>query len=186
MQMESTKRLFTVEEYYDMAKAGILGREDRVELIDGEIFEMSPLGIKHVACVNRANRLFVTAFLDRAVVNIQHPAQLSNKTEPQPDVALLKFRADDYAGKKVVADDVLLIVEVSDTTLRFDRNVKLPRYALAGIPEVWIENLEDDELLVYRDPTGNTYGTALSLHRGDSVFVTTFPDVVFKVDELLC
>src|SRR5438067_8717714 len=132
MQIEATKKLFTVDEYYGMAEAGILGPEDRVELIDGEIFQMSPLGNRHVGCVNRGNRLFLTAFLGRAVVSTQHPVQLNNYTEPEPDLALLKFLSDDYSGKKVRAEDVLLIVEVSDTTLRFDRNVKMPRYALAG------------------------------------------------------
>jgi Uma2 family endonuclease len=185
MHIESTKKLFTVDEYYSMAEAGILGPEDRVELIAGEIFQMSPLGNRHVGCVNRGNRLFITAFVGRAVVNIQNPVQLNNNTEPEPDIALLKFRSDDYAGKKVRAEDVLLIVEVSDTTLRFDRNVKLPLYALAGIPETWIENLENDELLVYRDPEGNGYRTAFTLHRGDSVSIAGFPDVVFKVDDLL-
>jgi Uma2 family endonuclease len=185
MQMESTKKLFTVEEYYGMAEAGILGPEDRVELIEGEIFQMIPLGNRHVGCVNRGNRLFTTAFLGKAVVNVQHPVQLNDYTEPEPDLALLKFRTDDYSGKKVRAEDVLLIVEVSDTTLRFDRKVKMPLYAAAGIPEMWIENLEGDELLVYRDPEGSSYRTILTLHRGDSVSITAFPDVVFKVGDLL-
>jgi Uma2 family endonuclease len=100
-------------------------------------------------------------------------------------VTLLRFRQDDYSGKKVLAEDAVLLLEVSDTTLRYDRNVKLPRYAKAGIPEVWIENLEDNELLVYRNPLGNTYQTALTLHRGDSISALAFPDAVFAVDELL-
>ena len=185
MQIEATKKLFTVEEYYALAKAGILGPEDRVELIDGEIFQMSPIGNRHLGCVNRANRLFVTSFMGRAVVSCQHPVQLSNYTEPEPDIALLRFRTDDYTGKKPMPEDAVLILEVSDTTLGFDRKVKLPRYALAGIPEVWIENLNDDELLVYRDPDGSVYRTTHILHRGDIVSVTAFPDVVFKVDDLL-
>jgi Uma2 family endonuclease len=185
MRIEATRKLFTVEEYYGMAAAGILQPGERVELIEGEIFQMSPIGNRHVGCVIRATRLFLTALMGRAVVSGQHPVQLSNYTEPQPDLSLLKFRTDDYSGKKVVAEDVLLILEVSDTTLRFDRNVKLPRYAAAGISEVWIENLEADELLVYRDPDGEHYRTALTLHRGDSVSVLAFPDAVFSVDELL-
>jgi Uma2 family endonuclease len=185
MRIEATKKLFTVEEFYGMAEAGILRYGERVELIDGEIFQMSAIGNRHLGCVNRANRLFVAAFTGRAVVSIHHPVQLTGNTEPQPDVTLLKFRQDDYSGKKPFAEDVVLLVEVSNTTLRYDRNVKVPRYAKAGIPEVWIENLEGNELLVYRNPLGNTYQTLLTLHRGDSISVLAFPDAVFTVDELL-
>jgi len=116
---------------------------------------------------------------------VQHPLQLSNYTEPEPDVVLLKFRADFYTNKKVWAEDALLVVEVSDTTLRYDRNVKLPRYALARIPEVWIENLTSDELLIFRDPINGAYSTTLVLRRGDSVAPLAFPESVFKVDDLL-
>jgi len=185
MQIETTKKLFTIDEYYGMAKAGILRPGERVELIDGEIFQMTPIENRHLGCVNRATRLFVAAFLGRAVVSVQHPVQLTNYTEPQPDVAVLKFRTDDYSGKKPEAEDTILILEVSDTTLRFDRKIKMPRYAAAGISEMWIANLEDNELLVYRDPEGDTFRTALTLHRGDSLSVVAFPDAVFSVDELL-
>ena len=101
MQVETTKRRFTVEEYYRMADAGILGPEDRVELIDGEIVKMSPIGARHLGCVNRANHLFTSAFGNRIVVSIQNPLQLSNYTEPEPDVVLLKPRLDHYAGMPV-------------------------------------------------------------------------------------
>ena len=185
MQVETAKRLFTVDEYYRMAEVGILGPEDRVELIDGEIFEMSPIGSRHLGCVNRANRLFVTEFANKVVVSIQHPLQLSNYTEPEPDIVLLKHRVDDYAGKKPAAEDALLVVEVAETTLKFDRRVKLPRYAKAGIPEVWIENLVDDVLLVYRDPIGNRFATELALRRGESVSPITLPDAIFAIDQLL-
>jgi len=185
MQVETAKRLFTVDEYYRMAEVGILGPEDRVELIDGEIFEMSPIGSRHLGCVIRANRLFFSGCGDRAVVSIQHPLQLSNYTEPEPDVVLLKPRADEYAGKKPAAEDALLVVEVAETTLNFDRRVKLPRYAKAGVPEVWIENLIDDVLLVYRDPVGSKYAAVLILRRGDSISPIAFPDAIFAIDQLL-
>ena len=185
MQLEVTKKRFTVDEYYRMAEAGILGPEDRVELIDGEIIQMSPIGHRHAGSVNRVNHLFVTSFAGRAVVSIQNPIQLNSYTEPEPDVLLLKPRADYYASKKVWAQDALLIVEVADTTLRYDRDIKVPRYAAADVPEVWIENLADDELLVYRDPAGERYIVCITLHRGDSVSPVAFPDTVFKVEELL-
>ena len=185
MQIEATKKLFTVDEYYRMAEVGILKPEDRGELIDGEIIEMSPIGARHLGCVNRANDVLTAAFRGRAVVSPQNPVRLSNYTEPQPDLALLKARADFYAAKKPAAEDALLVLEVSDTTLRYDRNVKLPRYAAAGVLEVWIENLEEDLLLVCRDPSDNSYQTNLTLQRGDSVSVAAFPDVVFKVEDFL-
>ena len=185
MQIETTKKLFTVDEYYRMAEAGILGPEDRVELIDGEIIRMTPIGTRHAARVNRANEMFVAAFKGKAVVSVQNQLQLTNYTEPEPDIVLLKPRTDHYDGKKVRAEDAFLVLEVSDSTLRYDRDIKVPRYAAAGIPEVWIENLDADELLVYRDPVDDKYITVLTLHPGDSVSPVAFPETIFQVGELL-
>jgi len=185
MPVETTKKLFSVDDYYRMLDAGILTPEDRVELIDGEIFEMSPIGSRHLGCVNRATRLFTMAFAKRVVVSVQNPLLLNNYTEPEPDLVLLKPRADEYAAKKPAAADAFLVLEVAETTLGFDRGVKLPRYAKAGVPEVWIENLNEDCLLVYRDSTGAAYSTCLTLHRGESVSVMALPDVAFAVEDLL-
>ena len=185
MQVEVTKKLFTVDEYYQIAEAGILGPEDRVELIDGEIIQMSPIEERHAGNVNRLNHLFVTSFGGRAVVSVQNPIQLNNYTEPEPDILLLKPRADYYASKKVCAQDAFLIVEVADTTLRYDRDIKVPRYAAAGVPEVWIENLSKDELLVYRNPAGQVYEVCLTLLAGDTVAPLAFPDSVFKIEQIL-
>jgi len=185
MQVETTRKLFTVDEYYRMAEVGILRPTDRVELIDGEIFEMSPIGSRHLGCVNRANRLFTSALGNRVVVSIQNPLQLSNYTEPEPDIVLLKPRLDEYAAKKPLAEDALLVVEVAETTFAFDSKVKLPRYAKKGVPEVWIEHLTEDALLVYRNPAGNRYATELALRSRDSVSPIAFPDAVFAIDQLL-
>jgi Uma2 family endonuclease len=185
MQIEATKKLFTVEEYYKMADAGILTAEDRLELIDGEIIEMSPIGTRHLGCVNWANDAFSAAFRGKAVVSIQNPLRLSNYTEPEPDVVLLKPRPDAYRRKRPMAEDALLVVEVADTTLVYDRDVKVPRYATAEIGEVWIEDLVADLLLVFRDPAGGVYKTSLALDRDASVSVQAFPGVIFKVGELL-
>jgi Uma2 family endonuclease len=185
MRIEATKKLFTVDEYYRMAEAGILTREDRVELIDGEIIEMSPIGGRHLGCVNAANSAFNNAFHGKVVVSVQNPLQLSNYTEPEPDLVLLKFRKDSYRGKKPEAADALLVVEVADTTFAYDSRVKLPRYAAAGVPEVWIENLVDDLLMVYRNPEGKSYKTCLRLKTTDSVSVELFPDMVFVVSDFL-
>ena len=185
MPVEVTKKLFTVDEYYRMAETGILGPEDRVELIDGEIIQMSPIGNSHLARVNRANDVFTAAFRGRAVVSVQNPLRLNNYTEPEPDIVLLKPRQDFYEAKRPDAESALLVIEVSDTSLEFDREVKLARYAVSGVPEVWIENLEDGELLVYRDPVGKQYITALTLHAGDSVSVLAFPETQFKIEDVL-
>src|SRR4026207_1474391 len=152
MRSEVTRKLFTVDEYYRMAEAGILDPDARLELIAGEILEMSPVGTRHVACVNRANALFVKRFGDRAIVSVQNPLRLSNYTEPQPDIVVLKPRDDYYEEKRIVWEDALLVIEVSDTTIRRDRDLKLPLYAKAGVSELWIEDLRRNTLFVYRDP----------------------------------
>ena len=185
MQVEIAKKLFTADEYNRMAEAGILGPEDHVELIDGEIIQMSPIGVRHVGFVSRANDLFITTFKGKVVVGVQCPIQLTNYTEPEPDISLLKWRKDYYQGKRAEAEDALLVVEVSDTTLRYDREIKVPLYAAAGVPEVWIEDINGDQLLVFRDPAGNNYTTTLTLRRGDSVSVLAFPETIFKVDDIL-
>lgn len=185
MQIETTKKLFTVDEYYRMAETGILGPEDRVELIDGEIIQMSPIGNRHLGCVNRANDAFTAALRGKAVISVQNPLLLNNYTEPEPDVVVLKFRADYYASKKPAAEDAILVLEVSDTTFRYDRDVKLPRYAAAGVPEVWIENLDEDVLLVFRDLAAGVYTSSLTLRSGDSISPLAFPELTFPVDQLL-
>jgi Uma2 family endonuclease len=185
MEIETTRKLFSVDEYYRMLDAGILTEDDRVELIDGEILQMSPIGIRHAGCVNGANYLFTREFMGKAVVSIQNPLRLSDYTEPEPDVVLLKPRSDQYRGKHAQADDALLVLEVADTTLTYDRDVKLPRYAAAGVPEVWIEDLTADRLLVYRNPVGGRYQTELTLKPTDSVSVQALPGTSFAVDEFL-
>jgi Uma2 family endonuclease len=185
MGIEVTKKLFTVDEYYRMAEAGILGPEDRVELINGEIIKMSPIGHRHMGCVNKANRLFIEALGRRAVVSPQNPVLLSMWTEPQPDLTVLKPRDDDYDSKKPEHADALLVIEIAESSLSYDRDIKVPHYAAAGIPEVWIEDLTRDQLLVYRDPGKDGYLNSLTLRRGDSVSPLAFPDVTFNVSDLL-
>jgi len=136
--------------------------------------------------VARANHFFGAALQGRAIINAQNPLVLNDYSESQPDVVLLKFRSDFYKSREMVtASDTLLVLEVSESSLRFDLNTKVPRYALAGVPEVWIENLNSDELLVYRDLSGNTYTTTLTFRRGDLVSVAALPEILFKVDDLL-
>jgi Uma2 family endonuclease len=185
MRAEITKKLFTVAEYYRMAEVGILDPDARLELLEGEIVEMSPVGVRHINCVNRATNIFARTLGGRAIVSVQNPVQLSEYTEPQPDIALLRPRDDFYGEKKISWEDALLVIEVSDTTIRRDRDLKLPLYARAGVSELWIEDLRRNTIFVYRDPGPNTYATTATFQRGDSISVAAFPDVVFKVNDLI-
>ena len=185
METEITKKLFTADEYHRMAAAGILGPEDRVELIDGEIVEMSAVGSRHIASVIRGTALLTEAFGRSAMISPQNPVQLSDWTEPQPDLAVLKSRPDFYASQTPMASDVLLAIEVSDTTLNYDRTVKVPHYAAARILEIWIEDLQNDCLLVFRDPQSGSYKTTFTLKRGDRIHPLAFPDIEFTVNDLL-
>jgi Uma2 family endonuclease len=185
MEAEITKRLFTVEEYHQMAKAGILHERDRVELIDGEIFQMSPIGDRHAVCVSRATTLFIRAFGERAVVSPGNPVKLTDWTEPQPDIVVFAPRSDFYAKKRPTTKDLLFIVEVSDTTLSYDRKIKLPSYAEANIREVWIEDLKNGVLHVHRDPAGSAYEAIRVLRPDDVVSPLVFPYITFRVGELL-
>jgi Uma2 family endonuclease len=185
MRADVSKKLFTVDEYYRMVDAGILAENDRVELIEGEIIEMSPIGQRHMACVDRATDVFTSSLKGRALISVQNPLRLNNYNEPQPDIVVLKPRADYYASKSHTPEDTFLVLEVSDSTLRYDTKVKLPIYAHTGVSEVWIENLQEDLLLVCRDPAGKNYSTQLTLRRGDSISPLAFPNVVLKIEELL-
>jgi Uma2 family endonuclease len=189
--MEPRRRRFTVDEYYRMAAAGILKPEERVELIDGDIIEMSPIGSPHAAAVKRATHLFYRTIGDRAVVSVQDPVRLHSRSEPEPDLALLRPRADFYAEAHPTPKDVLLVVEVADTSEAYDRRVKFPRYAQAGIPEAWLLILSGSldsravALEVHREPSPQGYGRVQRFGRGECLAPVAFPDVVLAVTDLL-
>lgn len=151
------RRLFTVEDYYAMARAGILGEDDRVELIEGEIVVMSPASSPHAGCVNVLNRMLVQAAGDRAVVAAQQPLRLSELSEPEPDVAVLRWRDDCYRGRHPGPADALLVIEVARSSLHFDRGVKLPLYARHSVPVAWIVDLEANRVEVHRLPGPDGY-----------------------------
>lgn len=151
------KHLISVDEYYRMAEVGLLAPDARVELIEGEIIDMVPPGSRHARTVDHLTRLFILAVGDRAIVRSQNPSRLDRRSEPQPDLALVAPRADEYGESHPEPADTLLIVEVSDSSLGFDRDVKLPLYARHGIPEVWIVDLQHSELHVYRSPHEGRY-----------------------------
>jgi len=157
MAIQTGRRLFTVAEYEQMAQAGIFREDDRLELIDGEIFEMSPIGSRHAACVRRLQRLLARVLGDRALVDTQNPVVLNDASEPLPDVVVLKNRSDLYAARHPRPDDIFLVVEVADTSLSYDQEVKIPAYARSEIPEVWVVDLNSASVHVYRTPTATGY-----------------------------
>jgi len=185
MRAEVTRKLFTTDEYYRMAEVGILTPHERVELIEGEIVRMSPIGLRHAACVNRTADLFMLKFRGKTTVTVQNPAHLNQYNEPQPDILLLKHRDDYYASKRPSPEDMLLLIEVSDTTLGFDLNVKTPIYAAAGIREVWIADLRKNVVRVFRDPEAGQYRTVLTYSADDELTVLAFPKVIFKGRDLV-
>ena len=183
--VEVRRRRFTVEEYYRMAEIGILTERDRVELIDGEIVEMTPIGHHHAACVHAVSALLTRALGDRALVWPQNPVLMPRNTEPQPDVVLLRPPLSQYWARLPLPADVLLLVEVADTSYRFDREIKLPLYAAAGIPEVWLVDLTRNVVEVFRQPAGERYQTLTPVHRGGTLGPEAFPDVIFPVENIL-
>jgi Uma2 family endonuclease len=148
-----------------MGEAGILTEDDRVELIEGQLVAMSPIGSDHSGTVNALTRLLVRAVGDRAVVAVQNPVQLDELSEPQPDFSVLKPRDDDYRRSTQRSDDVLLVIEVAKGSLAYDRAVKRALYALHGIPELWIVNLTANEVEVSRSPANGQYASVSRLDR---------------------
>jgi Uma2 family endonuclease len=162
-------RPFTKNEYHRMIEAGILREDDRVELIEGNIIAMAPIGSRHVACVNRFNRLLNQALGDRAQVSVQNPVSLTRYSEPQPDIAVLRPREDFYSAALPGPEDILLIVEVADASAVADRQDKLPLYARAGIPEVWLVDWIEERVEVCQEPwTDGSYRVRHSCRSGPS------------------
>ena len=178
-----TRRRFTVAEYYAMADAGILTESDRVELLDGDIIVMPPIQPWHAGQVNRFTDLLVPSLQRRAVVSVQGPTRLNDESEPQPDIMLLRWRDDYYEGGHPRPADVLLLIEVSDTTLDYDRNTKLSAYARAGIPEVWIVSRQDRRIETYTSPTEGTYSNVRHAGPNDTIAPQAFPDVTLEVGQ---
>jgi len=185
MREEATKKLFTVHEYYKMAEVGILQDGIRTELINGEIIEMSPMGARHASAVSRLTELLVPALKGKAQLRPQLPLRLNDYNEPEPDLCFVKPRRDHYGMKHPGSGDTLLAIEVSVSSLRYDRDVKSGVYATSRVPEFWIVHLEGDVLLVFREPSKGAYKTALTLHRGESVGALAFPEIPIAVSDLL-
>lgn len=178
------KRPFTIDEYYRLAEAGILGPDEKVELINGEIFQLSPIGPRHAGVVNQLSHLLREMEGWIHVLAIQNPVRLSSYSEPEPDISVLKSRADFYKSAHPVPTDVILLVEVAETTFEYDSKVKLPLYAKERIPEYWIIDLERDRILVHTNPQGSTYQTQRIYQRGDLLSSSVLPGGL-PVDEIL-
>jgi Uma2 family endonuclease len=179
------RRRFSIEEYHRMGEAGILGREERVELIDGEIVVMSPIGNRHITCVDRLNRMLVQGLGDRAIVRVQNPVRLASRSEPEPDFALLRPRDDFYAGNPATEKEVLTFIEVMETSARYDRGFKRDFYARSGIAELWLVDLNLERVEVYRKPAAGEYTEMRIAARGQNVSPEAFPELVLGVDAIL-
>jgi Uma2 family endonuclease len=180
-----TRRRFTVEEYHLMVHAGILTEMDRVELIDGEIIQATSIGRRHAACVAQLTRHLTRALADRAVVWSRNPVRLPRDTEPQPDATILRLRAGHDVLHPARADDVLWLVEAADVSYRYDRYVKLPLYARAGIPEVWLVDLTHEVVEVHRQPRPRGYGSTHTVARGAMLVPGAFDDITIPAADLL-
>ena len=174
----------TVDDYYRMAEVGILAPVVRVELIDGEIIDMAPPGSLHAATVHRLNEILTRAVESRATVLVQNPVRLSEHSEPQPDLALLRRREDFYAEHHPRAADVLLVIEVAHTSLHFDRDTKMPLYAGHGIPEAWLVDLRGRRLVRHRAPEQGSYTLVDQPDLGVALSVSALSGVAVALQRL--
>jgi Uma2 family endonuclease len=183
--IQPTPRRFTAAEYFQMIEAGVFTDEERLELLDGEIVQMSPIGDPHSSCVRRLNAVLHRLFADRAIVDVQAPMIVGTTYVPQPDLALLRPRADFYATATPTPADCLLVIEVGDTSADFDRQVKLPRYARGGVTEVWLVDLQREVVVVYREPAGDAYQQVQLFRRGETISVAALQGPAVPVQAIL-
>jgi len=184
IEMEVARRLFTRAEYRQMAEVGILKDTDRVELIRGEIIEMTKPGRRHIAFVNNLTALLVIRLAGRAIVSVQNPVALTDFSEPQPDLAICRLRDVPYKEREPWGDDTLLLIEVSDTSLRYDRTTKLRLYAETGIPEYWVVDCTDESVEIHRAPHAHGYREVTRVTGAGTVALQAFPDVVLTLAEI--
>ncbi len=185
MTLQVARRRFTTAEYARMAEAGVLGEDDRLELIEGEIIELAPIGYGDAACVRRMTSLFSRLLGEGVQVSVQNPIDLDENTQPQPDLVLLRPRDDFYSTAHPTAADILLLVEVAETSGDYDRQIKVPLYAQRGIDEVWLVDLRQRRLIVYRDPAADSYRTAQIFQSSEALSSSAFPDKLIAVADVL-
>jgi len=175
---------FTVAQYHLMYETGVFAESDRLELINGEIKTMSPIGRKHAACINRLVTAFTQKLGKRIVLSVQNSIRLEDNSEPQPDLAILKPRDDFYEDTLPSPADILLIIEVADSSIAYDRDIKAPLYATAGIPEMWLFDVNNKTIASFSQPSSLGYKQLQRYDRGDRLTMLAFPDVVFDWQEL--
>jgi Uma2 family endonuclease len=175
---------FSRAAYYRLGELGVLAKRDRVELIDGEIIEMSPIGSRHAACVSRLNR-FLTPRVGNALVRFENPLALPDEYDPQPDVVVVRARDDDYEDAHPTSDDALLVVEVADSSLRYGRTVKVQRYAEAGLPECWLVDLTRNQIVVHQNPVAGEYRNTRTYGAGESWTSSAIPGLKVSADVIL-
>jgi Uma2 family endonuclease len=185
MQPGATRRLLTADEFERMAEAGILDEDDHVELLDGELWQMAAVGNRHAGCVKSFIAVFRGYPVDWFVLSVQDPIRLTDFSQPEPDIALLRPHADNYSSRSPGPADVLLVVEVADVSLVHDRRRKLPRYAAAGIPEAWLVNLPRRSIEVHRQPQDGRYQQVMIFRTGEQISVLALPGVVVNVDDVI-
>ena len=176
---------FTVDEYHRMGEAGVFREDDRVELIDGQVVEMTPIGPRHAVCVDRLNSRLSRLVGDGAIVRVQSPVVLGQRAEPEPDVTLLRPPFEQYQEAHPGPAEIMLVIEVADTSVEHDRSIKIPLYARAGVPEVWLVNLPADRIEVYRDPAGGSYAEVTSVSGGETLTPLLLPDAGLSVADVL-
>lgn len=185
MEPERKHYPITVEMYHIMADSGAFGPDERLELIDGEIIEMSPIGSRHARCVNFLAEFLNRHFLELFIVSVQNPIVATDRTEPQPDIALLKRRDDLYIDQLPTGSDVTLVIEVSDSTVAFDRARKIPNYAAAGIDEAWLIDLESEHVEVHSMRKENAYGLVKIYLRGENAVSEILAELTLPVNDIL-
>ena len=184
MEPAVQRHRFTVEEYARMGDAGIFCEDDRVELIHGDVHEMTPIGPTHAGIVDDLAELLVTRLAGKAKIRIQNPIRLGLHDEPQPDLAVARLRAGHYTDRHPEADDVLLVIEVADSSLRYDREAKLPLYAGAGIPECWLVDVAARTVTVCTEPVADGYSAERTLRHGQEVVCTAVAGLRLRVDRI--
>jgi Uma2 family endonuclease len=189
MVTDVAAKRFTVDEFQHMAEAGVFREDDRLELLDGEIIQMNPVGRRHVATVNRLTRLFARVLGDRALISVQNPIVLDAHAQPQPDMVLLRPRHDDSEDALPAGSDTLLVVEVADTTLHYDTTRKVRAYARGGIGAVWVVALGKtparDRVIAFENPFAGAYRSRTEVRRGDVLAVPELSDVSISVSDFL-
>jgi hypothetical protein len=184
VEVAATRRRFSRAEYYRMAEVGILGEDDRVELIRGEIVEMSPPGRRHVAFVDNLTQLLAVRLAGRAVVSVQNPVVLADDSEPQPDLAVRRLRPVPYKEREAHAEDLLLLIEVADTSLAYDRSTKLRLYAEVGIPEYWVVDCAAEAVEVHRNPEPQRYRDVGRVAGTATLTLQAFPGIALTTTEI--